>query len=44
MTDFGNTEQRAKLVARIPELAGRTDIPIGIGNKENDEPGPQAEG
>ena len=43
VTDFGNTEQRAKLVARVLELAGRTDIPIGIGVKENDEPGPQAE-
>jgi inosine-uridine nucleoside N-ribohydrolase len=43
VTDFGNTEQRAKLVARVLELAGRTDIPIGIGIKENDEPGPQAE-
>ena len=43
MTDFGNTEHRAKLVARVLELAGRTDIPIGIGIKENDEQGPQAE-
>jgi inosine-uridine nucleoside N-ribohydrolase len=43
VTDYGNTEQRAKLVARLLELAGRTDIPIGIGSKENDEPGPQAE-
>jgi inosine-uridine nucleoside N-ribohydrolase len=43
VTDFGNTEQRAKLVARVLELAGRTDIPIGIGTKDNDEPGPQAE-
>ena len=43
VTDFGNTEQRAKLVARVLELAGRTDIPIGIGIKENDDPGPQAE-
>ena len=43
VTDFGNTEQRAKLVARVLELAGRTDIPIGIGVKENDEPGPQAD-
>ena len=43
VTDFGNTVQRAKLVARVLELAGRTDIPIGIGIKENDEPGPQAE-
>ena len=43
VTDFGNTEQRAKLVARVLELAGRTDVPIGIGIKENDDPGPQAE-
>jgi len=43
VTDFGNTEQRAKLVARVLELAGRTDIPIGIGIKENDDPGPQAD-
>jgi len=43
LTDFGDTEQRARLVARVLELAGRTDIPIGIGIKENDDPGPQAE-
>ena len=43
VTDFGNTEHRARLVARVLELAGRTDIPIGIGIKENDDPGPQAE-
>ena len=43
VTDFGNTEQRARLVARVLELAGRTDIPIGIGTKENDDPGPQAD-
>jgi inosine-uridine nucleoside N-ribohydrolase len=43
VTDFGNTEQRARIVARVLELAGRTDIPIGIGTKENDDPGPQAE-
>jgi inosine-uridine nucleoside N-ribohydrolase len=34
VTDFGNTVQRAKLVARVLELAGI---------KENDDPGPQAE-
>jgi inosine-uridine nucleoside N-ribohydrolase len=43
VTDFGNTEQRAKLAARVLELAGRTDVPIGVGIKENDDPGPQAE-
>jgi len=43
VTDFGNTEYRAKIVARVLETAGRTDIPIGIGIKENDEEGGQAE-
>jgi inosine-uridine nucleoside N-ribohydrolase len=43
VTDFGNTEHRAKIVARVLELAGRTDIPIGVGLKENDEESPQAE-
>ena len=43
VTDFGNTEYRARIVARVLETAGRTDIPIGIGIKENDEEGGQAE-
>jgi inosine-uridine nucleoside N-ribohydrolase len=43
VTDFGNTEHRAKIVARILEIAGRTDIPIGIGIKENDRESPQGD-
>jgi inosine-uridine nucleoside N-ribohydrolase len=43
VTDFGNTEHRAKIVARLLETAGRTDIPIGIGVKENEEESPQAD-
>ena len=43
VTDYGNTEHRAKIVARILEVAGRTDIPIGIGVKENDRESPQAD-
>jgi inosine-uridine nucleoside N-ribohydrolase len=43
VTDFGNTEHRAKIVARLLEVAGRTDVPIGIGVKESDEESPQAE-
>ena len=31
VTDFGNTKYRAKIVARLLEIAGRTDVPIGIG-------------
>jgi inosine-uridine nucleoside N-ribohydrolase len=42
VTDFGNTEQRARLAARVLMLAGRGDVPIGVGIKENDDPGPQA--
>jgi len=43
VTDFGNTEHRAKIVARLLEVAGRSDIPIGIGIQENDAEGPQSE-
>jgi inosine-uridine nucleoside N-ribohydrolase len=43
VTDFGNTVHRAKIVARLLEIAGRTDIPIGIGIQENDAESPQAE-
>jgi inosine-uridine nucleoside N-ribohydrolase len=42
-TDYGNTVYRAKIVARFLELAGRTDIPIGIGIQENEKEGGQAE-
>ena len=35
-TSHRNVELRARLVARLLELAGRTDIPIGIGRREPD--------
>ena len=42
-TDTGNTVYRAKIVARLLEIAGRTDVPIGIGIEQNDDDdGPQA--
>lgn len=41
VTDYGNTPYRAKIVARILEIAGRTDVPIGIGIKQNDSVGKQ---
>ena len=40
-TDYGNTPWRAKIVARLLTIAGRTDIPIGIGIKQNDNEGAQ---
>lgn len=43
VTDSGNTVYRARIVARLLEIAGRTDIPIAIGPKESDEEGGQAE-
>jgi inosine-uridine nucleoside N-ribohydrolase len=42
-TDYGNTVYRAKIVARLLEVAGRTDVSIGIGLRENDREGGQAE-
>ena len=34
-TAVNNTAEKAKVVARILEIAGRTDIPIGIGVQQN---------
>jgi inosine-uridine nucleoside N-ribohydrolase len=42
VTDYGNTEYRAKIVARLLQVAGRTDVPIGIGIKSGDAEGGQA--
>lgn len=41
VTDYGNTPQRTRLVAKILQQVGRTDIPIGTGVKTADEPLPQ---
>jgi len=42
VTENGNTTYRAKIVAKILERSGRTDIPIGIGIHLSDEEGPQS--
>jgi len=42
VSDTGNTEYRAGIIARLLEVAGRTDIPVGIGIKQTDESGPQS--
>lgn len=42
LTGTGNTTYRAALVAKLLHLAGRTDIPLGIGIPQSHEPGPQA--
>jgi inosine-uridine nucleoside N-ribohydrolase len=42
VTDTGNTTYRAKIAAKMLEIAERTDIPIGIGIHLSDKTGPQA--
>lgn len=42
LTENGNTTYRAKIVAKILERSGYTDIPIGIGIHLSDEEGPQS--
>lgn len=42
VTDYGNTPEKTRLVAKILERAGRTDIPIGTGIKTADDPLNQA--
>jgi inosine-uridine nucleoside N-ribohydrolase len=37
-----DTTYRAALIARLHEVAGRTDIPVGIGVRQKDRPEPQA--
>lgn len=38
VTDYGNTPERTRLVAKILQRAGRTDVPIGTGIKTGDDP------
>ncbi|MHC4796055.1 MAG: nucleoside hydrolase [Planctomycetota bacterium] len=42
VTDTHNTEGKAKIVAKLLERAGRTDVPVGIGLKLGDNIGRQA--
>ena len=40
--DFGNAIYRARLLAKLLHHTGRTDVPIGIGIDQGDEPGQQS--
>ncbi len=42
VSDTHDTVYRAKLVARLLEVAGRTDIPVGVGISQKTDGGPQA--
>ena len=41
--DFGNAIYRARLLAKLLQLTGRSDVPIGIGVEPVDEPGGQSD-
>ncbi len=43
VTDFGDTVYRARLAAKLLEAMGRPDVPLGIGLRQNEKPGAQAE-
>ena len=43
VTDSGDTVYRAKVAARLLEVAGRDDVPIGIGLRQSEDGGPQQE-
>ena len=42
VSDFGNAIYRCRLVAKLLELTGRTDIPIGVGLGQEDQAGRQS--
>jgi inosine-uridine nucleoside N-ribohydrolase len=43
VSDTGNTTYQAKIIAKMLETAGRTEIPVGIGFHQSDKTGPQQE-
>jgi inosine-uridine nucleoside N-ribohydrolase len=42
VTDYGNTVYRAKIVAKLLEVAKRTDVPVAVGIRQGDGVGGQA--
>ena len=43
VTDFGDTVYRARLAAKLLQAMGRPDVPVGIGVRQNEKDGAQAE-
>ncbi|HPM83716.1 MAG TPA: nucleoside hydrolase, partial [Candidatus Anammoximicrobium sp.] len=37
VSDRGNTVYRAKIIAKLLEVAGRTDVPVGVGIQQSDQ-------
>lgn len=42
VSDTGDTDYRARIIARMLQVAGRTDIPVGVGIRQSTQGGPQA--
>jgi inosine-uridine nucleoside N-ribohydrolase len=42
LTDYGDTVYRAKVAAKLLEVAGRSDVPVGIGLRQAEEGGRQS--
>ena len=42
VTDYGDTVYRARVVAKLLEVAGRTDVPIGVGIRQWEKEGAQS--
>jgi len=42
VSDVGNTTYRAKIIAKMLEIAGRTDVCVGVGVHQSDQTGRQA--
>ena len=42
VSDTGPTAQRAKIIAKMLEVAGRSDVPVGVGIDQGGRDGPQA--
>jgi TolB protein len=42
VSDTGDTEYRSKIIARMLEVAHRTEIPVGVGIRQSTRGGPQA--
>ena len=40
--DYGNAIYRARLLAKLLEVTGRTDVPVGVGVDRTDDPGNQS--
>ena len=43
VSDTGDTVYRARIIARMLEVAHRTDIPVGVGIRQSTRGGPQAQ-